>query len=302
MTKPHLRRAPVAAVAAAGLVATSAVFAGFASPASAATGTAPGAPGADAAWTTGAKQGVGTSTTLESKVWYTLSDGVLSEVYYPRVDVADSRALELIVSDGRTFAENEVDATNHTVELADVKGLVYRQVNTDKDGRYRITKTYVTDPARSTVMVNVEFVSLDGGNYQVYARFDPSLANSGRHDGAMTSGGALLAEDTSGATKVASALVADRPFLATSNGYVGTASDGWTDLSGDFDLDNSYTAAPDGNVVQTARLALGGTARTSSAALALGFGANSTQALANAPASPSPRFWRGPPAPARRRP
>src|SRR4051812_48722376 len=123
----HSHRAPVAALAVAGVVAASAPFTRFATSSAAATGTPPRAPGADATWTTGAKQGVGTSTTLESKVWYTLSDGVLSEVYYPRVDVADSRALELVVSDGRTFAENEVDATNHTVELADVRGLVYRQ-------------------------------------------------------------------------------------------------------------------------------------------------------------------------------
>ncbi|NHC47543.1 glucan 1,4-alpha-glucosidase [Motilibacter aurantiacus] len=288
MTTKHPRTS-TAAVAAAGLAAS--LLAAYAAPASAATGTAPGAPGADATWTTGAKTGVGTSTTLASKVWYTLADGVLTEVYYPRVDVADSRSLELIVTDGRTFAESEATATDHVTGLADDRGLVYRQVNTDKDGRYAITKTYVTDPARSTVMVNVEFRSLDGGRYQVYARFDPALANSGRHDRAWTSGGALLAEDSGGADEVASALVADKPFLATSNGYVGTSSDGWEDLRADFDLDDAYGEATDGNVVQVARLQLGGTARTSTAALALGFGATSGEALATARASQATGFW-----------
>ena len=44
----------------------------LASPAAAA-GTAPGAPGASANWTTGNKQGLGTATSPDSKVWYTLS-------------------------------------------------------------------------------------------------------------------------------------------------------------------------------------------------------------------------------------
>ncbi|HEY1402671.1 MAG TPA: hypothetical protein VGB05_00950, partial [Pyrinomonadaceae bacterium] len=44
---------------------------------------APGAPGKDARWESAGKQGVGTSNTLESKVWFTLRGGVLTEVYYP---------------------------------------------------------------------------------------------------------------------------------------------------------------------------------------------------------------------------
>jgi hypothetical protein len=53
-------------------------------PAAGAAGVAPGAPGASANWTTGNKQGLGTATTRDSKVWYTLSGGALSEVYFPR--------------------------------------------------------------------------------------------------------------------------------------------------------------------------------------------------------------------------
>ena len=64
--------------------------------------TAPGAPGAPANWTTGNKQGLGTDVGAGSKVWYTLSDGGLSEVYYPSGDRANVRALELAVTDGST--------------------------------------------------------------------------------------------------------------------------------------------------------------------------------------------------------
>src|SRR6185436_15859632 len=94
--------------------AATAIFAALAvGAAPAAAQQAPGAPGATARWTTGAKQGVGTSAGTASKVWYTLADGVLSEVYYPRVDVADTRALELVVTDGSSFTDRESTDTRH---------------------------------------------------------------------------------------------------------------------------------------------------------------------------------------------
>src|SRR2546430_13692451 len=45
---------------------------------------APGAPGLDSHWPSAAKNGFGTANTLRSKVWFTLNDGVMTEVYYPR--------------------------------------------------------------------------------------------------------------------------------------------------------------------------------------------------------------------------
>src|SRR5918995_2203017 len=131
-----------------------------------------------AVWTEADKDGFGTSTTESSKVWYTIDDGELTEVYYPDIGTPSVRDLQFIVSDGRTFAELETEATNHQVQLVgDGRALVYRQVNTDKSGDYRITKTYVTDPARSTVLIDVNFESLSGKPYQLYAVYDPSLAN-----------------------------------------------------------------------------------------------------------------------------
>ena len=88
--------------------------------------SAPGAPGENASWTTGAKQGVGTAASVESKTWYTLSEGTLAEVYYPRVDVANSRSLELIVTDNKTFADRESTDTTHRIQLVDPRALVYR--------------------------------------------------------------------------------------------------------------------------------------------------------------------------------
>src|SRR5687768_16370758 len=59
---------------------------------------APGAPGQDAQWLSAGKQGVGTSATLDSLVWFTLHGGALTEVYYPDVTIGNVQKLELVVA------------------------------------------------------------------------------------------------------------------------------------------------------------------------------------------------------------
>jgi glucoamylase len=208
---------------------------GFASPARAADGTAPGAPGASANWTTGNKQGLGTAVGRDSKVWYTLAGGALSEVYYPSGDTANVRSLEFAVTDGSTFVDRESEDTTQTVRLDDRRSLTYSQVDTAKSGRYRITKTYITDPDRATVLVRVQFEPLLPGSYRLFALYDPAIGNSSRGDSASRRGSgsdvALLAADG----PVASALVSSSGFARTSSGFVGT-SDGWTDLDADHRL------------------------------------------------------------------
>src|SRR5262249_6149890 len=93
-------------------------------------------PGAKGTWTTGRKQGIGTTTDRHSRVWFTLADGALSEVYYPTIDTAQLRSLELVVSDGKTFAERESTATTHEISFVDPRALLYRQRNRAKSGAY----------------------------------------------------------------------------------------------------------------------------------------------------------------------
>jgi glucoamylase len=65
---------------------------GIAAPqAHSATPAAPGAPGVAHTWAPGDKDGFGTSRSLKSKAWYTLNDGVLTEVFYPRIDTPSTR-------------------------------------------------------------------------------------------------------------------------------------------------------------------------------------------------------------------
>src|SRR5688572_943217 len=97
--------------------------------------------GQDAHWPTAAKNGFGTSTTLASKVWFTLADGVMTEVFYPTLDVPNVQTLKFQVSiDGKI--ETEIEDTHHRLELPNSNALVFRQINSAKGGQYTITKTY----------------------------------------------------------------------------------------------------------------------------------------------------------------
>src|SRR6201986_8387 len=89
------------------LPARAALLAGLAGPAPAARGpapsapgtaaTAPGAPGAASYFDLARKDCLGTSAGTGSKVWYTVADGVLSDVYEPTIDNTDVSTLQYVV-------------------------------------------------------------------------------------------------------------------------------------------------------------------------------------------------------------
>src|SRR5437016_2018044 len=71
---------------------------------------APGAPGQDAHWPSAAKQGFGTANTIRSKVWFTLANGVMTEVYFPTLDVPNAQMLQLLIVHG-TYVQAETEDT-----------------------------------------------------------------------------------------------------------------------------------------------------------------------------------------------
>src|SRR5580693_4985865 len=204
--------------------------------------TAPGGPGALPAWTTGAKDGLGTATTAKSKVWYTLAGGVMTEVYYPRLDVANVRTLEFAVSDGKRVWLEGKDM-GHAIERGADDALVYRQTNSSRDKTFKIVKTYVTDPERDTVLIDVKFDAPTG--YVLFVLFDPALKNLGVGDTGSTRDGALVTEKDGAAC----ALMASAGFEHPSSGFA-AGSDGYTDLLLHKRLEWGYPRAENGNVVQ----------------------------------------------------
>jgi glucoamylase len=215
----------------------------------------------DAHWATAAKNGFGTSNTLASKVWFTLAEGVMTEVFYPTLDMPNVQTLQFQVVTS-TKIENEVDDTVHRLELPNPGSLTFRQINRAKSGAYTITKTYITDPRRSTVLIDVDFDSQTDA--RLYVLYDPSLNNSGWHDRGWTKLNALTSVDGN----IASALVPSCGFI-----YESIARPVMVDPDPD-PAKNTNT-----NVVQRSAL------QKKRCTLALAFGSTPTQALTTARAS-----------------
>ena len=238
---------------------------------------APGWPGLPARWTSSAKSGIGTAVSRDSRVWFTLSHGILNEIYYPRVDHACTRDLGFIVTDGQSyFSEEKRDTRSETSQVA--PGIpAYRIHNTSADGRYRIEKEILTDPWRDVVLQRVRFVPLQGtlADFHLYVLLAPHLANAGAGNTAWVGdykGSPMLFAERE---HHALALASSAPWLARSVGFVGV-SDGWQELHANKRLDRTYARAENGNVAVTGEIDL--VSCDGTFVMALGFGPTAMEA------------------------
>jgi glucan 1,4-alpha-glucosidase len=268
---------------------------------------APGGPGALSHFDLARKDCLGTARNTTSKVWYTVANGVLSDVYYPTVDNTNLETLQYVVTDGATFTDLQTrDMTYAVRAIHGSGGMACKVTSAAKSGRYRIETDYVTDPKRNTVLMHVRFRPKHAG-YRLYVRFDPTVNGNG--GGGAGNGGAdsatvdrstghpvLVSSDPVTATNAANRDYAqpvyaalDGAFGEASSGFVGSASDGLVQLDATHELAPTYDDALGGNVVQTARVLLG---HGGSTVLALGFGSSQEEAVETAEGSLGAGFWR----------
>ena len=236
------------------------------------TGYAPGWPGIAPRWTSSAKTGVGTALNQHSKVWFTLSHGILNEVYYPRVDQACTRDLGFIVTDGHEFFSEEKRHCCFENRPFDPGVPAFELANTCMSGRYRIHKEVFTDPYRHVVLQKVRFEPLKGqlSDYRLYLLLSPHLANSGYGNTGWVGdykGASMFFAEHAGVTL---ALASSAPWGRMSVGFVGT-SDGWQDLAQHFQMEWEYRRAENGNIAITGEIDLA--ACQGEFVVALGFGA-----------------------------
>lgn len=266
--------------------------------------TAPDGPGALSHFDLARKDCLGTARNTSSKVWFTIANGVLSDVYYPTIDNTNVETLQYIVTDGSTFTDLQTRDTTYTVQLLDKHALDCRVTTTAKSGKYRIITDYLTDPNRNTLVMNVHFVPLVGSlaDYKLYVRYDPSINGNGGGGNGNGGGDTGIFDTSTGhvvpiafdtvtksnavnrtyAVPVYSALDVSTPFIQASNGFAGAGSDGLTQLDSSHTLTAIYAQATNGNLVQTAQV---DTTRGGKFTLALGFGTKRVDAVNAAEAS-----------------
>jgi len=208
-----------------------------------------GHPGMLPKWTSSSKEGVGTAYSTSSRVWFTLSHGILNEVYYPTIDKPQIRDLQFLISDGETFFQEEKRDLDSQIELISRNALGYRITNTDPEGRYVIVKEIIADPHQPCVLIRVHIDAAEdwADRLQIYALLAPHLqvsgwGNSGKR---IHIAGKDILVAWKGGTYVA--MDVDVGFNRTSCGYAG-ASDGWQDLHDNFQMDWQFERAEDGNI------------------------------------------------------
>ncbi len=241
------------------------------------TQSAPGHPGITPRWTSSSKSGVGTAVSHQSRLWFTVSHGIVNEIYYPNIDCADTRDFELLVTDGANFFSEEKRDTTHEIQPLAQGVPGYRITNTCMHGRFRIVKTVVTDSLREVLLQTVEFRALQGSlhDYHLYALLAPHANDQGQGNNGWTGEYKGLQMLFAQRDDVALALACSARFLGRSCGYAGQ-SDGWSDISRHKRMTWFYSQAMDGNIALTAEidlLACGG-----KFCLALGFGERAEEA------------------------
>jgi glucoamylase len=239
-----------------------------------------GKPGIQPRWTHSDKAGVGTAYSASSHLWFTVWDGIVTEVYYPTVDRPQLRDLEYLVTDGETFFHEEKRDMTVKMERISDHALGYRCINADRDKRYTITKTIIADPHLPCLLQRTRIACKDKAllpKLKLFALCAPHLEIGGAGNNAYiayANGQSILMAQKDERWMAVCATV---PFSHVSCGYVG-ASDGWTDLHDDFKMDWEFARAGDGNVALTGQLDLG---ETQEFTLGLAFGNSEHRAVSN---------------------
>ncbi|MCI4322035.1 MAG: glycoside hydrolase family 15 protein, partial [Thermoplasmata archaeon] len=213
-----------------------------------------GGPGIEPRWTHGNKDGVGTAYSADSKLWFTLWRGVVTEVYYPLIDHPQLRDLQFLVTDGRgLFQEEKRHLETRTVRLND-HSLGYRVTSADPERRYSLTKEVIADPHLPVLLERVRFDRATGsGDLTLHVLAAPHLDGGGAGNSgyvARVAGRDVLLAERNGTWL---ALGASVPFSQLSCGFVG-ASDGWTDLHTHFAMEWEFDRATNGNIALTGAL------------------------------------------------
>ncbi len=132
---------------------------------------------------------LGTAQNAASDVWFTGSNGIIGEIFYPTADTPNTTALQFLIGDSsHTWVNQEKTGTIPKVRLYNNHSLAWIVTNTAKNGDYQLTKIIYTDPARNSVVQQVTFKALQGhlADYLLYVYYDPAIHNKGDNNNSYT--------------------------------------------------------------------------------------------------------------------
>jgi glucoamylase len=226
------------------------------------------------AWAPAAKDMVGSSL-ASSRLWFTLAQGIVTEVFYPRIDIPQIKDLGFIIADDRGFWVELRHCGDYEVALA-APGVPAVTV-THKHARFTFTMEVCPSQRRDALLLRYR---LEGDpSLRPYALLAPRLGGDADYNQAWvaTHGGrvalwaeqgpyglALLAVDPAGA---------DAWQRCSAGGYA--VSDGWQDfhqngrMTWQYDSAGPAAVALMGELPPRGTLALGlGTSKEAAATLA----------------------------------
>jgi glucoamylase len=219
-----------------------------------------GKPGIEPRWTSGRKDGVGTAYSTSSRIWFTIWNGIVTEVYFPTVDRPQLRDLQFLITDGGSFFHEEKRHLKSETSIVSCHAPGFRIKNCDPDGRYTIEKEVIADPHLPCLL---QHISIEGdktflASMRLYVLCAPHLEIGGAQNNAyvcaVSDRQILVAQKNS----TWMALGATIPFARLSCGYVGQ-SDGWTDIASNYTMDWEFDQATGGNVALTGEIIAPGT-------------------------------------------
>ncbi len=238
------------------------------------SGTAPSGPYSKPVWASARKDMVG-GTPVSSRLWFTVAQGIVSEVYYPRIDIPQLKDLGFIVADDSGYWEEVRRVSGYALNF-EHPGIPVLTVRHERK-RYTLTLKICSDPHRDVLLIDITLTA-DAG-LRVYVLAAPRLGGDTQKNYAWADewegravlwaqqaefGLALMCADTEGLPG----------FGKRSVGIVGT-SDLWQDFARHGRMTWNYAQTPPGEVALAAELpakctlALGlGTSREAAATLA----------------------------------
>ncbi|MGH8273917.1 MAG: glycoside hydrolase family 15 protein [Gammaproteobacteria bacterium] len=120
-------------------------------------------------WAPGSKDIVGTSLG-SSRLWYTLAEGIVTEVYYPRIDIPQIKDLGFIVADDQGFWAEVRRNGDYDIELVD--DAIPAVTVTHRHERFTLRLRICPHQKRDALLIDLD-LETDDKELRVYALLAP---------------------------------------------------------------------------------------------------------------------------------